>query len=73
MKVVSEHIMLTLATPKTTWVLRRVVLQDNKGTQMDIYVCIKNLDWQWVESTKGLAYSKFNNIIPNEIVNVGGD
>lgn len=69
MKVSIVHIVLTMFTEKNHWELRRVVLDDEKKTQIDVYVCIKNGIWQWVESTKGLAYSKFGNIIPNEIVN----
>lgn len=69
MKVSIEHIVLTMFTEKNRWELRRVVL-DHEGTQMDLYSCLKNGIIQWVESTKGLAYTKFGNIIPNEIVNV---
>lgn len=71
MKVSIEHIVLTMMTEKNRWELRRVVL-DHEGTQTDVYSCLKNGVLQWVESTTGLAYSKFGNIIPNEIVN-GGD
>ena len=69
MKVSMEYVALVMTTEKDRWELRRIVL-DHEGTQVNVYSCLKNKTLQWVESTEGLAYSKFMNIIPNEIVNV---
>lgn len=67
--VYSQEMVLTLKDKENVWVLNRTVLVDSTNTQIDLYVCYRNLVVQWVEGSKGCALSRFSHIIPNEIAN----
>lgn len=60
---------LFLQSATIDWELHRVTAKDDTFALMDFYVCYKNNVLQWVEGSEGCAYSKFMNIIPNQIAN----
>lgn len=63
-----EQILL-LKNSSVDWELYRVTAKDDTCCLIDFYVCYRNNVIQWLEGSEGFAYSKFMNIIPNQIAN----